>query len=145
MRLTLTVLCLLMTMFVLLDARVVSGLFYLVTLFSLNRWMSSLSHRSTLLTKSIVFRRIWNLFHEKCISSSGTLTHDISTFVACPPTIHLCHGGLTAQWKIGLILLDWNWITGLVLLLKSCGFESRCSHFFIWTFNLGRTLVPRLA
>ena len=31
----------------------------------------SLSHRPTLVTKSIVFWRIWNLFHEKCISSSG--------------------------------------------------------------------------
>ena len=44
----------------------------------------SLSHRPTFITKSIVFCKIWNLFHEKCISSNGTRTHNVCNIVLCP-------------------------------------------------------------
>ena len=47
--------------------------------------LCSLSHRPTLITKSIVFWKIGNLLHEKCSSSSGTRAHDFCSYVFCLP------------------------------------------------------------
>ena len=56
-------------------------------------FLTSLSHRPTLITKSIVFWKIWNLFHEKCSSSSGSQTHSFCSNV-------LRHGGLRTWEKL---------------------------------------------
>ena len=62
---------------------------------------NSLSHRPTLIRKSIVSRKIWNLFHEKCSSSSGTRTHGFCSNVFCLPRYPLArHGGWRALQKL---------------------------------------------
>ena len=73
------------------------------------------------------------------------------TLFAAQHAIHMRHGGLK-HGHIGWVWLVCKWLTGLVLffvlvtnnnklntcsLLRGCEFESRCSHFFIWIFNLG--------
>ena len=72
-----------------------------------NLSITSLSHRPTLRTKSIVLWRIWNLFHEKCTSTSGTGTHDFCTIACFPPRLST---SATMDRRPGkkLAWLDWN-------------------------------------
>ena len=63
-------------------------------------------------SRSIVFWRIWNLFHEKC-NPYGIGTFE-AIFVA-NRTINLRPGGLRSCQKIGWHLIKSHWITGLAL------------------------------
>ena len=49
-------------------------------------------HKWQWITISIVFWRIWNLFHEKCVLDE-TQTHHFHTIVCCPPLYPL------APWR----------------------------------------------
>ena len=77
----------------------------------------SLSHRPTLIAKSIVFWRVSALFHEKCNSLNGTWngTHNFCSIVCCPPRKLLAPWWIEVLPKIGWLLLECNWITGIVL------------------------------
>ena len=59
---------------------------------------ASLSHRPTLVTIKFVFWRIWNLVHEKCISSSRTWTHDFYLTDYCPPRYPLAPRWIGGIW-----------------------------------------------
>ena len=82
----------------------------------------SLSHRPTLITKLIVFWRIWNLFHEKCSQSGGTRTHKFWNIVLCP--------NYSNHMWLGLIWMQLNYWPNTCSLLKGCGFESRYSQIY---------------
>ena len=53
----------------------------------------SLSHRPTLITNSIVFWKIWNLFHENASPSVGREPTIFVALSSAHRTIHLRHGG----------------------------------------------------
>ena len=76
--------------------------------------ITSLSHRPTLVTIPIVFWRIWNLFHEKWIPSSGTLTDDFCHTDFCPPRYPLAPQWIRGLWK------NWLGFKGLRLNYLSC-------------------------
>ena len=83
--------------------------------------MLSLSHRPTLITTSIVFWKIWNLFYEKCSSSSGTRTHGFFSNVFCPPRYPLEPWWMEDLAEIGWVLLLYNLFTGHAACYKVVG------------------------
>ena len=52
--------------------------------FDSSRLLGSLSHRPTLITKSIVFRRIWNLYHKNASPRVGLKSTTFVTLFFCP-------------------------------------------------------------
>ena len=88
--------------------------------------IGSLSRRPTLITTSIVFWRIWNLFHKE--NAAPWAGHKPTTSVTLV-SAH-CPTNLGYGEKLAGVILECNWITGLVLLfvLVSVGWPKPIWH-----------------